>query len=200
MYAMPADDLLLAHLNDTRASLQIAPLFFDPTLQKAAADQATYMATADTATHTGENDSRALERVQAYDYTGDISEIVYGTADADPINALNTLLKSVAHADILLGQFVEIGIASATSETGQTYWCIVLGIPPGASGAAVPLQAETGDNTATQATQTSATAAAFNPAQVGTIVIALLALIAAGILIYLGFQPPKPRYDPLRRR
>lgn len=186
----------LDQLNQSRASLKITPLFFDPTLQKAAATQAAYMAAKDKADHAGMNESRVIDRVQTYDYQGDVSEIVYGSADSNQVKALNTLLQSTAHADILLGRFIEAGIANATSSSGRTYWCIVLGVPVGASNMDVLWEVPNDQ----QIAPTSSKKERSIVSQVGTMIIALFALATAGYLIYLGFQPPKPTYDPLQRR
>lgn len=141
---------LLGRVNALRASLGRAPYSLNSALSAAAQDQAQWMASTGSISHTRPDGSGPRTRAAAYGYpSAQVSENIYGGTNASADSAWNFWLNSGIHyAGMVNPNYNEIGIGVASSGWGSTYVMVfgnsggpslaVVSASSGGSGAAGP--------------------------------------------------------------
>ena len=98
---------ILAKTNEVRARHDLAPLAMSPRLMESARRHTSWMASAGSLTHTG-------------DQVGE--NIAWGQTDA--ADAIDSWMNSPGHrANMLSAEYTEIGVAAYVVEGGRIYWC-----------------------------------------------------------------------------
>jgi len=129
---------LLGRVNALRASLGRAPYTLNSALSAAAQDQAQWMASTGSISHTRPDGSGPRSRAAAYGYpSAQVSENIYGGTNATTDSAWNFWINSGIHyAGLVNPNYNEVGIGVASSGWGSTY-VMVFGNSGGPSFAAV---------------------------------------------------------------
>ncbi len=114
---------LLGRVNALRASVGRAPYTINSALSAAAQDQAQWMASTGSISHTRPDGSGPRTRAAAYGYpSAQVSENIYGGTNATADSAWNFWLNSGIHyAGMVNPNYNEIGIGSASGSWGSTY-------------------------------------------------------------------------------
>ncbi|MET0711371.1 MAG: CAP domain-containing protein [Jiangellaceae bacterium] len=116
--------------NQQRAAAGLAPLSVDVSLANAAQAHANDQATYDTMSHSGSDGSNAGTRIQRTGYPlqnwGENVAVDFATAQ----QVVAAWMASPGHrANILSGNFTQIGIGIAFSADGSPYWAMELASP-----------------------------------------------------------------------
>lgn len=113
-------------LRKIRASHGLSSLTPDPTLERAAAQQAAYMAEAGQMEHTTRRGGDFASRVRANGIEGAAAEnIAHGRFDAGGL--FTAWMNSSGHRRNMLDpRFSRFGLASAEDAKGARYWALVL--------------------------------------------------------------------------
>jgi hypothetical protein len=129
---------LLGRVNALRASVGRAPYTLNSALSAAAQDQAQWMASTGSVSHTRPDGSGPRTRAAAYGYpSAQVSENIYGGTNASADSAWNFWVNSGVHyAGMVNPNYNEIGIGSASGSWGSTF-VLVFGNSGGPSLAAV---------------------------------------------------------------
>jgi uncharacterized protein YkwD len=98
---------IVAHTNAQRARYGLPPLAICPNLMNSARQHCSWMASANSLSHTR---AAVAENIAA--------------GQNSPAEAMNSWMNSSGHrANILGGGYSTIGVAAFTGSNGQTYWC-----------------------------------------------------------------------------
>jgi hypothetical protein len=129
---------MLGRVNALRASVGRAPYSLNSALSAAAQDQAQWMASTGSVSHTRPDGSGPRSRAAAYGYpSAQVSENIYGGTNANADTAWNFWINSGIHyAGLVNPNYNEIGIGVASSGWGTAY-VLVFGNSGGPSFAAV---------------------------------------------------------------
>jgi hypothetical protein len=129
---------LLARVNALRASVGRPPYALNGTLSAAAQDQAQWMASTGSVSHTRPDGSGPRSRAAAYGYpSAQVSENIYAGTNASADSAWNFWVNSGIHyAGLVNPNYNEIGVGVASSGWG-TAFVLVFGNSGGPSLAAV---------------------------------------------------------------
>lgn len=116
-----------AHLARIRSEQGLPVLVADPALEKAAAQQAGYMASAGRMTHDTGWRKDFSTRMGRNDIAGPAAEnVAHGRMDLDRL--FEMWMNSAGHRRNMLDpRFGKFGLASATAADGERYWALVLG-------------------------------------------------------------------------
>lgn len=122
---------ILNRINTVRLDADIAPLRFNTALQSAAQQHSNDMASLEQLSHIGTNGSQFWERVQTNAYILSAgAENILSRGDTNSDNAFMQWYNSAPHrANMLNGDYVEIGIAYTRAESGRVYFTLILGVP-----------------------------------------------------------------------
>ena len=125
----PLADMLEYH-NQARLEAGKDPLKFHMRLRDAALEHGEWMAKNNRFSHTGKNGSSVADRVRdagySYSYVGE--NIYKGTTP--PSHAFQAWMNSNGHrANILNGNYTDIGLHYTSSTDGVMYWTAVFGRP-----------------------------------------------------------------------
>lgn len=116
----------LATLSSLRAAQGLPPVEPDPALEKAAAQQAAFMASAGKMKHTTGWGRDFASRMHANGIVTASAENVAYAGDVEKVFSL--WAASPPHRRNLLDpRFTHFGLASASDGTGKRYWALVLG-------------------------------------------------------------------------
>ena len=149
LFAVPAlldaQGDLLGQVNALRASVGRAPYTLNSALSAAAQDQAQWMASTGSISHTRPDGSGPRSRAAAYGYpSAQVSENIYGGTNATSATAWNFWINSGVHyAGLVNPNYNEVGIGVASSGWGTAY-VMVFGNSGGPSFAAVSASASGG--------------------------------------------------------
>ena len=116
--------------NQRRAENGRALLTMNVALNNAAQGHSNYQASINTMTHTGAGGTNAGQRIAAAGYSWSAwgENVAYGYPDAASV--MNAWMNSSGHrANILNGNFTEIGVGLAYTSDGRPYWTMVLARP-----------------------------------------------------------------------
>ena len=116
--------------NQRRAENGRALLSMNVALNNAAQGHSNYQASINTMTHTGAGGTNAGQRIAAAGYSWSAwgENVAYGYPDAASV--MNAWMNSSGHrANILNGNFTEIGVGLAYASDGRPYWTMVLARP-----------------------------------------------------------------------
>ena len=116
--------------NQRRAENGRALLTMNVALNNAAQGHSNYQASINTMTHTGAGGTNAGQRIAAagYSWSAWSENVAYGYPDAASV--MNAWMNSSGHrANILNGNFTEIGVGLAYASDGRPYWTMVLARP-----------------------------------------------------------------------
>lgn len=129
---------LLSRVNGLRASVGVAPYSLNSALSAAAQDQAQWMASTGSISHTRPDGSGPRSRAAAYGYpSAFVSENIYGGTNATADSAWTFWINSGIHyAGMVNPNYDEVGIGVASSGWGTAY-VMVFGNSGGPSIAAV---------------------------------------------------------------
>jgi uncharacterized protein YkwD len=123
-----AGDDLIEILNKARSDANLPALKSRPKLTAAAAKLAKEYASGDTLDlKERSQDLIGLLKKSGYRY----QKLAESTASGQPgaREVAGTLMDSPTHKEHILGDFTEIGVGYAVSESGKPYWCMVLARP-----------------------------------------------------------------------
>lgn len=136
--AADAQSDLLGRVNALRASLGRAPYSLNGALSSAAQDQAQWMASTGSISHTRPDGSGPRTRAAAYGYpSAQVSENIYGGTNATSDSAWNFWINSGVHyAGLVNPNYNEVGIGVSSSGWG-TAFVMVFGNSGGPSFAAI---------------------------------------------------------------
>lgn len=114
---------LLGRVNALRASVGRPPYSLNSALSAAAQDQAQWMASTGSISHTRPDGSGPRSRAAAYGYpSAQVSENIYGGTNATADSAWNFWINSGVHyAGLVNPNYDEVGIGVASSGWGTTY-------------------------------------------------------------------------------
>ena len=123
--------VLLRDLNATRAEAGLAPLSFNPSLNLAAAEQATYTANTYNLVHEDANGTLVDARVDALGYAwASVGENLASNWTIDGSETFLQWQNSPPHnANMMNPNFTEIGLAYHVTPIGQVYHVMVLARP-----------------------------------------------------------------------
>ena len=129
---------LLGRVNALRASVGRPPYTLNSALSAAAQDQAQWMASTGSISHTRPDGSGPRSRAAAYGYpSAQVSENIYGGTNATADSAWNFWINSGIHyAGLVNPNYDQVGIGVASGSWGSTY-VMVFGNSGGPSFAAV---------------------------------------------------------------
>lgn len=116
--------------NQRRAEAGRAPLSMNNLLNSAAQAHSNDQAAMNRMTHTGSDGSNAGQRISrtGYRWRAWGENVAYGYRDAATV--MNAWMNSSGHrANILNGNFTEIGVGLAYASNGRPYWTMVLARP-----------------------------------------------------------------------
>lgn len=120
--------LLDAH-NRERARAKLAPFKANAELDAAALVHARDMATHNKMTHDGSDGSTPAQRVERQDYHYLSMGENVAMGEQGVAEAMRIWMDSPPHREHILGDFTEMGSASARSKDGTIYWCVEFGRP-----------------------------------------------------------------------
>lgn len=121
---------ILNHINMVRLGAGIAPLHFNTALQSAAQQHSNDMASVEQLSHIGTNGSQFWERVQTNAYILSAgAENILSRGDTNSDNAFMQWYNSAPHrANMLNGDYFEVGIAYTRAKSGRVYFTLILGV------------------------------------------------------------------------
>jgi hypothetical protein len=126
---------MLALVNQARAAAGLPPLALNGALSAAAARHSNDMANNAHFDHIGTDGSDPATRVSQAGYNWSaVGENIAQTYAFDAGEVFNLWMNSPGHrANILGGNFLEMGLAAVQAADGKVYWTQVFGAQPGAS-------------------------------------------------------------------
>lgn len=124
---MSVSSQLVAQVNQQRAARGLAPLSLSPQLTQSAEGHSADQARRGTMSHTGSNGSNVYQRVTATGYFPNAWGENVAAGQPDVSSVMGAWMASASHrANILSGNFTEIGVAGVTSANGTIYWTMDL--------------------------------------------------------------------------
>jgi uncharacterized protein YkwD len=114
-------------VNQQRAARGLAPLAISPALSTAAEAHSRDQAQRSTMSHTGSTGSNVYQRITAAGYWPSAWGENVAAGQPTATDVMNAWMASSGHrANILSGNFSEIGVAAVASSNGTIYWTMDL--------------------------------------------------------------------------
>jgi uncharacterized protein YkwD len=120
---------VLALHNEERAKEKLNSVEVSSKLTKAAQRHADDMAKRKEMSHDGSDGTRPADRITdaGYRWRRVGENVAYGRFT--PERLMKGWMDSPVHKKNILGSYSQIGVACATAEDGQIYWCVTFGLP-----------------------------------------------------------------------
>jgi uncharacterized protein YkwD len=117
-----------AAINAARTGSGLPVLTVDPAIARAAQGHSEDMARAGTLQHTGTDGSDAGARLTSEGYSWITWGEAVGAGQPSGKDIVGAWLDSPPHAQIVLGEFVDVGVGLAVADNGVEYWTVVAAV------------------------------------------------------------------------